>query len=164
MMWTRRTRFDGACRRLADRHYNRQKVGSFQFAPPGRVLVLHSKTTEGEALWVTSWQNYVLHDWPGAWNNSCFRNEGVGLSSELIRQAVAATRWWFDETPKEGMITFIDAGKVRRKRDPGRCYRKAGFKLVGKTKVRQLLVFQLMPEDMPQPCAPSIPQLELFGS
>ena len=25
---------------LADRHYNRQKIGSPQFAPPGRCLVL----------------------------------------------------------------------------------------------------------------------------
>ena len=26
------------------------------------------------------------------------------------------------------MITFVDADKVRRKRDPGRCYIKAGFR------------------------------------
>lgn len=27
-----------------------------------------------------------------------------------------------------GIVTFVDAAKVRHKRDPGRCYRKAGFK------------------------------------
>ena len=28
------------------------------------------------------------------------------------------------------MITFVDPGKTRRKRDPGRCFRKAGFHVV----------------------------------
>ena len=162
MRWTQRSRADSHCARIADRHYNRQRVGSPQFAPPGRVLVLDCVGEGGRALWVTSWQKYVAHAWPGAWNNSCFRNEGAGLSSELIREAIAATRWFFQETPPEGMITFVDPGKIRHKRDPGRCYLKAGFKRVGATKEKQLLVFQLLPEDMPEPCAPRIPQLHLF--
>ena len=38
---------------LADRHYSRKTVGSPQFTPPGRKLVL--LTDEADALWVTSW-------------------------------------------------------------------------------------------------------------
>jgi hypothetical protein len=51
------------------------------------------------------------------------------------------------------MVTFVDAEKVRRKRDPGRCYRKAGFRHVGFTK-GGLWTFQMLPSDMPAPMAP----------
>ncbi len=47
------------------------------------------------------------------------------------------------------MVTFVDPSKVRRKRDLGRCYRKAGFKEVGETKVNKLIALQLMPDAMP---------------
>jgi hypothetical protein len=81
--------------------------------------------------------------------NSCFRNEGAGLSSELIREAIAATRMVWGDPPELGMVTFVDPRKVRKKRDFGRCYRKAGFKEVGKTKDLGLIALQLLPEDMP---------------
>ncbi len=61
---------------------------------------------------------------------------------------MAATRWYFGETPALGMITFVDASKVRHKRDPGRCYLRAGFTHVGETQ-GGLLAFQLLPADMP---------------
>jgi hypothetical protein len=51
------------------------------------------------------------------------------------------------------MITMIDADKVRAKRDPGRCYRRAGFNHVGYTK-GGLWVFQLLPDAMPKACPP----------
>jgi len=132
---------------MADRHYNRRKVGSPQFVPPGRNLVLRC---DG-ALWVTSWPfaEYVRHAWAGAWVNSLFRNEGAGLSSELIREAVAATRWHWADVPALGLITFVNADKIRHKRDPGRCYRKAGFSHVGFTE-GGLYAFQLLPEQMPE--------------
>lgn len=132
---------------IADRHYNRQKIGSPQFVPPGRCIVL--KSLCGNALWVSSWPfaQYVKHAWAGAWVNSLFRNEGAGLSSELIREAVAATRAQW-EPPSLGMVTFVDADKTRHKRDPGRCYIKAGFKRVGLTK-GGLVALQLLPEAMP---------------
>ena len=151
MRWAESSRFDPFALPLADRHYNRQKVGSPQFVPPGRCVVLRCE----KALWVTSWPfaEYVRHRWAGAWVNSLFRNEGAGLSSELIREAVAATRWYW-EPPTLGLITFVDGSKVRRKRDPGRCYVRAGFKFVGFTE-GGLYAFQLLPEAMPEPCAPN---------
>lgn len=150
MPWRLSHRFDLPARLIADRHYNRQKVGSPQFVPPGRCVVL----LQEKALWVTSWPfaEYTKHAWAGAWVNSLFRNEGAGLSSELILEAVAATRsiW---EPPDLGMITFVNAAKVRHKRDPGRCYLRAGFSQVGETK-GGLLAFQLLPAQMPDPRAP----------
>jgi hypothetical protein len=149
MRWLRSHRFDPEVAPLADRHYNRRKVGSPQFAPPGRCLVL--KTRELDAFWITSWPfaEYTKHAWAGAWVCSAFRNESQHLSSELIREAVAATVDEYGPAPALGMITFVDTKKTRRKRDPGRCYRKAGFRHAGMTK-GGLVALQLLPEDMPQ--------------
>lgn len=154
MRWLRSHRFDRRALPLADRHYNRRKVGSPQFVPPGRCVVL--LTADADALWVTSWPfaEYVRHAWPGAWVNSLFRNESPALSSELIREAVAATRALFGEPPALGLVTFVDASKTRRKRDPGRCYRRAGFAHVGETK-GGLVALQLLPADMPAAESPS---------
>lgn len=153
MRWTLSHRFDRDALPLADRHYNRRKVGSPQFVPPGRCVVL--KTPCLRALWTTSWPfaQYVRHAWPGAWVNSLFRNEGAGLSSELIREAVAATRSVWPDVPPLGIVTFVDAGKTRRKRDPGRCYRRAGFEHVGYTK-GGLYAFQMLPAEMPEATQP----------
>src|SRR5689334_12008886 len=128
-MWQLSHRADAAVLPLADRHYNRQKIGSPQFVPPGRCLVLR----QDNALWVTSWPfaQYVRHAWAGAWVNSLFRSEGAGVASALIREAVAITRsiW----TPPElGMITFVDPKHVppkMRRGQPiyGYAYLKAGF-------------------------------------
>jgi len=117
--------------------------------PPGRCLVL--LTEDANAFWVTSWPfaEFVRHAWAGAWVCSAFRREdGAPLASELIRQAVAATRWKYGHAPALGMVTFVDADKTRPKRDPGRCYRRAGFRCVGETK-GGLVALQLLPEDMP---------------
>lgn len=160
--WRLSHKFDPSALGLADRHYNRRKIGSPQFVPPGRSLVL--LTTGNDALWVTSWPfpEYVRHDWPGAWVNSLFRKEGDGLASNMIREAVAHTRWRFGDPPAEGMITFIAAAKVRHKRDPGRCYVKAGFKRVGFTK-GGLVALLLAPEDMPDALEPVGAQQEMVA-
>lgn len=105
--------------------------------PSGRTLVL--LTDAGDALWGSSFQVasdgtlMAFHAWPMAWNCSIFRNESEHLSSELIREAIAATRHAWGEPPEQGFVTFVDAGKVRRKRDPGRCFLRAGFRKVGET-------------------------------
>jgi hypothetical protein len=153
MNWQLSYRFDRLALPIADRHYNRQKPGSPQFVPPGRCLVLRCVT--GTAVWVTSWPypEYVRHAWPGAWINSLFRRESGPLASELIREAVAVTRWNWPDTPELGLVTFVDRSKIRHKRDPGRCYLKAGFSMCGETK-GGLLAFQMRPENMPEPQVP----------
>lgn len=55
--------------------------------------------------------------------------------------------------PALGMVTFVDPDKVRRKRDWGRCYRKAGFRQVEDTR-GGLVALLLAPADMPPACAP----------
>jgi len=158
MRWRLSNRAEPAARMLADRHYSRQKPGSPQFVPPGRCVVL--LTLCERAVWVTSWPfaEYVKHAWAGAWVCSIFRNEGAGLSSELIRDAIAVTRsvW---EPPELGLITFVDAGKVKAKRDPGYCFIKAGGEVVGKTK-GGLIAIQFKPNTMPEARDAHLPLFE----
>lgn len=138
LLWDRGHRADPFCCDVADRHYSRQKIGSSQFVPPGRCLVL--KREQDPAVWVTSWPfaQYVKHAWAGAWVNSFFRNEGRELSSDLIVAAVRETVFHW-EIPDEGMVSFVCPKRVkptkRRGRDVfGYCYERAGFKHVGFTK------------------------------
>jgi hypothetical protein len=160
--WLLSNRADPAALPLADRHYNRQKPGTPQFVPPGRCIVL--LTEDHGALWVSSWPfaEYVKHAWAGAWVNSCFRRETGPRASDLILEAVAITRGIWGEPPTLGMVSFIDTSKVRHKRDFGRCYRRAGFRVCGHTK-GGLLALQLLPSDMPEPTAARKVQLSLFG-
>ena len=165
MMWRLSHRADRAALPLADRHYNRQKIGSPQFVPPGRCLVLLTECERG--LWVTSWPfaEYVRHAWPGAWVCSCFRSEGAGRASDLIRSAVAATRATYGEPPETGMVTFISRRhvkptKVRGADTWGWTWLKAGFEPCGETK-GGLLAFRLAPEVMPPPDLPKGGQVGL---
>ena len=150
--WNISHRCDPESRVIADRHYSRQTIGAKGFVQPGRCLVLKIS----DAYWVTSFPfpEYVHHDWPNSWQCSAFRNEGETLSSELILDAIAATRWKYGIAPIEGMITMVDSRKVRSS-NPGFCFQQCGFKKVGHTKVKKLIVFQLMGKDMPEPRIPN---------
>lgn len=152
-MWRKSFRADPAARPLADRHYNRQKIGAPQFVPPGACCVF--LTACQRAVWVTSWPKaeFVKHAWAGAWVNSLFRSEGAGVASTLIREAVAATRSLWNPPPL-GIVSFVDPEKVpgvkvRGKMIYGFCYLKAGWKHVGFTKAG-LWVWQQLPAEMPE--------------
>jgi hypothetical protein len=159
MYWYVSYRADPRALPLAARHYNRRRPHSRQFVPPGRCIVLLTK--HADALWVSSWQKYVRHAWPGAWVCSCFRNESPHLSSELIHQAVAVTRFFWGPPPPAGMVTFVNPDKVRKKRHPGHCFRKAGWSPCGFTR-SGLVVLHILPQDMPAPQNPCLYGL-LFG-
>jgi hypothetical protein len=169
MRWRESWRADPDARRIADAHYNRQKVGAEQFVPPGRCVVL---VIPEVAFWVSSWPfgEYVKHAWPGAWICSAFRNErrDLHLSSDLITEAVAATRYHWGNHAL-GMITFVDPTKTKRKRDPGRCFRRAGFHVSGRTgcpgcgdrpaaTMGGLVALHLAAGDMPGPQPPLLTQ------
>ena len=162
MIWQWSHRADKKSRLIADRHYNRQKIGSPQFVPPGRCCVLYARSATGEAVWVTSWPfaEYVKHAWPGAWVCSAFRNEGAGQASDLITQALACTRDAYGDVAP-GMVTFVDRRKVRPTivrgaKVWGWTYRKAGFHEVGETKGGLLALYKPMAE-MPPPQRPLMP-------
>lgn len=170
--WELSWRADPRGRRIADRHYNRQKVGSPQLVPPGGCLVLVAP--DSSALWVTSTPlpEYVKHEWAGAWVCSAYRNEGPHLASEAIRAAVAHSLAVLGPPPALGMVTFVDPRKVagfirRRRRDVpvlewGYSFQKAGFRYCGWTK-GGLFALRLDPSDMPSPQLPSGAQPSLWG-
>ena len=160
MIWHMSHRADPLAAEIADRHYNRQKIGSPQFVPPGRCLVLFARTETGRAFWVTSWPfgEYVKHRWPGAWVCSAFRNERAGKASDMIWQALAATRHRYGDPPDRGLVSFIDRRKVeptmvRGKPVWGWTWLKVGFEYDGETE-GGLLAVRLRPERFPQPSAP----------
>ncbi len=73
------------------------------------------------------------------------------------------------------MITFVDATKVRHKRDPGRCFLRAGFHVSGKrpgctcegkpqtTATEGFLAFHLATDAMPSAQQPIGAQTSLMG-
>src|SRR5690606_32667924 len=126
------------CRLLADRHYSRQTVGDPQFCRPGRNLVL--RTAHGDAVWVT-WHG-IRDDGMKAWECTIFRNESGNLSSEMVKQAIAATIGEWGTPARDGIITYVDQSKVRSL-NPGFCFKMAGFREIGKSKKRGLILLQL---------------------
>ena len=127
--WQVRNAFDGAAAGLADRHYSRQKagMGSGQVGGPGRRLVFVSPCER--AVWVTRWNTTRGNaDGLDCWRCSIFRNEGAGLSSELIRAAMDLTaQMWADRpTTTPGWVTWVDRRKVASA-NPGYCFKQAGW-------------------------------------
>ena len=123
--WRRTTKFDPRAAALADRHYSRRTVGSPQFMPPGRTLVL--VTEAGDAVWGTHWPDPALTlDGLDAWRCSIFRNEGPHLSSDLIVEAMQRTAETWRERPQDGWLTFVRIDKVRSV-NPGACFKAAGW-------------------------------------
>lgn len=120
--WQVTTRSAPAVLGLARDHYSRQHPDSNRIGGPGRHLVLI--TPCGRALWDTHYTTYP-DDGLNAWRCSIFRNEGAGLSSELILAAMAMTVEMWGSPPPDGWVTWVDPGKVRPKRDPGRCFIRA---------------------------------------
>jgi hypothetical protein len=118
------------------KHYSRQTPGAIEFMSSGRTLVLLTEC--GRAVW-----GAIENREPGGaavhWRCSMFRNEGAGRSSDLIREATALTfEWWrrhYGGLPPAPLRTEVDARRVRRKRDPGRCFRRSGWIVVPPTEV-----------------------------
>jgi hypothetical protein len=160
LAWARAHQGDRRATALMDRHYSRDphRLGAVHFMPPGPALVL--LTPDGLALWGTSAPRFVSaqswagrNGWPVAWLCTVFRNEGPALSSDLIGAAVAITRYVYGEPPPGGFLTFVDPAKVRRKRDAGRCFLRAGWGRIGAT-AAGLVVLHQPPGDMPEATPP----------
>ena len=123
---------------LYERHYSCRQYADGRarklFCGPGEKVVL--RTDSGDAGFI--WRKFIddcidqrTGERQSGINCSFFRNESGILSSELIRQAdaIADCLW-----PDCRHYTTVSAEKTRRKRDPGRCFRKAGWVPAGTTK------------------------------
>lgn len=96
-------------------------------------------TEDCQALFVWRSERFRLDGQTGV-GCSVFRNEGPALSSDLIREAdeLAWQRW-----PGERHFTYVDAGKIRPKRDPGRCFLRAGWQRAGTSQTGLILLERL---------------------
>ena len=146
--WHVVSRCDPRARALADRHYSRQTVGAREFMANGRPLVM--LTIDGAAVWgAIENLDPVGHL---RWRCSLFRNEAPArhLSSDLVREATRRTRlYWrrrYGSVPPVPLQTEVHPERTRRKRDPGRCFRRAGWVVVGES--RGLVVLQAPPDDV----------------
>jgi hypothetical protein len=134
---------DHACS-MFERHYSaakslrlRRERGTKLIAGPGFKLVLATPCRRG--LFV--WRKFLSADGQQGVNCAVFRNEGAGLSSDLIRaaDALADQRW-----PGERHYTYVNPRAVRST-NPGFCFLQAGWRRCGITKHRKLLILEREP-------------------
>ena len=128
---------DDTCRAIFQRHYSYRRYADGRqpllFVGPGEKMVLMSPAAD--ALFV--WRKFIDDADDGSRspqigvNCAVFRNESGQRSSYLIAEAVkwARRRWRTDR-----LYTYVNPLKIRHKRDPGRCFRKAGWIECGRTK------------------------------
>jgi hypothetical protein len=115
-------------RAIFDNHYSRYRYADGRkpllYVGPGEKTVLI--TPDALALFV--WRKFRSMNHQEGVCCAVFRNEGAGLSSDLIRSAdeIAWERW-----PGQRLYTYVDTKETRHKRDPGRCFLKAGWRYFG---------------------------------
>lgn len=128
------------------RHYSfnkkkRRRTGDKSFAGVGEKMVL--MTLDYDALFV--WRKGIHDDGQTGVNCAVFRNEapkGKYVASELILEAMgyAWQRW-----SGERLFTYIDPKAVQGN-NPGYCFKRAGWRKCGITKVHELLIFECLPK------------------
>jgi DNA adenine methylase len=122
-------------RDVFDRHYSRRQASlSRQFVGPGQKLVLMTPCARA----IFAWRKFISDSGETGVNCAIFRNEGAGLSSDLVRaaDAIADERW-----PGERHYTYVDPRRVRST-NPGCCFLVAGWRRCGVTKKRKLLILE----------------------
>jgi hypothetical protein len=130
-----------SCRAIFDRHYSRQRYRDGRrpklFVGPGEKLVLLSACARA----VFVWRKFDSDDGQEGVNCAVFRNEGAGLSSDLILSAMeAAWRRW----PGERLYTYVDHRRIRST-NPGYCFKVAGWRPCGRTKWNRLHILECRP-------------------
>lgn len=117
-----------------------------RMAGPGETIVLIGK--DGKALFIWKKQKYSQDGQTGV-NCAVFRTEhkkGEGpLASDLLLQAeqIAHNRW-----PQERLFTYVNPREVKSK-NPGYCFKVAGWKRVGITKARKLIILEKVEQNGP---------------
>jgi len=129
---------DPRARELFRRHYSYRPYADGRdpslFVGPGEKIVLITPCLR--ALLV--WRKFISGDGQEGVNCSIFRNEGAGLSSELIlaAEALAWARW-----PGERFYTYVNGRKIKGS-NPGYCFKRAGWRSCGITKHNRLAILE----------------------
>ena len=126
---------------LFQRHYSKYHYKDGRkpklFVGPGEKIVLI--TQDGKSLFV--WRRFIDASGQKGVNCSVFRNESSRRSSDLILEAeeFAKERW-----PNERFYTYVNAEKIQSV-NPGYCFKMAGWKTCGVTKVNKLIILEKNP-------------------
>jgi hypothetical protein len=131
---------------LYRRHYScrgtnhGQKIDYVRFGISGQGESMILLTQDCQALFGWKYEAY-RDDGQAGINCFVFRRESGELSSVLIKEAneLAWAKWG-----KQRLFTFIDSKKTKHKRDPGRCFIKAGYKKCGYSK-KGLVILECLP-------------------
>ena len=133
---------DEYCLELYERHYSCYKYKDGRerklFVGPGEKIVL--RTWDADAMFV--WRKFINASGQDGINCAVFRNESQTQSSTLIQEADAiADKVW----PNQRHYTYIDAEKVKST-NPGYCFKKAGWRQCGMTKINKLTIMERVSE------------------
>lgn len=132
---------DIRARQIFHRHYSYRLYKDGRkpklFCGPGEKLVLLTWTEN--AIFV--WRKFIPKDGQKGVNCAIFRNESNILSSTLILEAekIAWKKW-----PGERLYTYVNSKKIKSC-NPGHCFKVAGWKPCGITKVNKLIIFEKLP-------------------
>jgi len=130
--WLSSNKFDPRALALYERHYSARRYADGrkrdQFVGPGEQMVLLTVCCRALFVWVRN--TIERFDKQVGVNCAVFRNEGAGLSSDLIREAdeLADARW-----PGARHFTYVDDAKIRSS-NPGYCFLMAGWRRAGRSK------------------------------
>jgi hypothetical protein len=130
-------------RAIFDNHYSRRHYRDGRkpklYVGPGEKIVLITPDAGAVFIW-RKFKDDAIPPQHGV-NCAAFRREfGSVVASKMIR---AAEHFAWERWPGERLYTYVDTKKTRHKRDPGRCFRKAGWKPCGHTKSGQLILEKL---------------------
>jgi len=151
------TKFNAMARSLADRHYSRGKPGSNQFMPPGETIVLLAADGSAVFGWWRPHPRSGVKQMNGfdGWTCTIFRNEGTALSSELILEAEEYLLNSGVTVGPDGFLTYVFDDRVRSD-NPGCCFKKAGWDVIGRSADGKKTLLQKIPEEeMGDACIPS---------
>lgn len=139
--WLSSWKADPRALALYERHYSAHRYMDgrrrAQFVGPGEQMVLLTVCCRALFVWVRNTIERLDHQ--DGVNCTVFRNEGAGLSSELIREAddLAWQRW----PSVRRHFTYVDDSKIQS-RNPGYCFLKAGWQRVGRSRIHRLTLLE----------------------
>ena len=130
---------------LYGRHYSANPAVSAQdrrqhgVSGVGESMCLMTIECDAAYIWVRN--TTERYDKQTGVQCSFFRNEGRVLSSLLVTEAMHLA---WDRWPAERLWTYVSPTLVRHKRDPGRCFLKAGWRKCGVSK-GGLVILEVLP-------------------
>lgn len=112
--------------------------------PPGETVILVSRDESAVFGWWRPHPRAGIKAMNGkdGWTCTIFRNTGSTLSSTLILEAEQALQG--RTSGPDGFMTYVWDSKVRS-RNPGYCFKKAGYKVIGRSKDGKKTLLQKLP-------------------